>query len=87
MTLPPGFDGPHIRTEDDPLGEGPICSGCKEDWPCPYVRGGATERARIGAAVRRLPLYIDRDCKPEHAGLVDRNSVLVIVNPEEADHA
>jgi hypothetical protein len=29
----------HIVTLDDPLGEGPICRECSEDWPCPFVQG------------------------------------------------
>jgi hypothetical protein len=29
----------HRETANDPLGIGPICDGCKEDWPCPFVQG------------------------------------------------
>jgi hypothetical protein len=68
MTLPSGFDGPHIRTEDDPLGEGPICSGCKGDWPCDYVQGYRAAQAadavpvdaeRLARALRELSPWKD----------------------------
>jgi hypothetical protein len=29
----------HRETPDDPLHEGPMCVGCKGDWPCDFERG------------------------------------------------
>lgn len=77
MSLPPGFDGPHVRTEDDPLDEGPICSGCKEDWPCDYVQGYRAALTALRAEVEGMVTGVDSMAWGSHEVWVDGESHLL----------